>query len=189
MATEHTRAAYDQIAAQYATVNAAMPTELAAAADRFLHLAGPGALVLDLGCGGGWDMAWLVTRGATVVGCDISQDMLQQSCTVSSSPLIQMDMRHLSVRRGQVQGIWCCASLLHLPKRDAPGALAEMGRALAIGGVLFLSIQEGADEGWGRCGYAPVERWFARYSQDEMANLLTETGACCWLQFFASHGR
>jgi ubiquinone/menaquinone biosynthesis C-methylase UbiE len=192
-----TRAAYDQIAARYAQANAAMPTELATAAARFRRLVGPEARVLDLGCGAGRDMAWLERLGLNIIGVDYSSGMLAHALVQANGPLLLMDIRHLGLRDLQFRGVWCCASLLHLPKSEAPQAFAEMRRVLVPGGVLFLSVQLGVGEVWERCSYADAERFFSRYEQSEMAALLSECGfttiqsasnqgsARLWLQFFA----
>ncbi len=197
MSTDQTRAAYDLIAPSYAQVNAAMPAELDAAAARLLELVGPKARVLDLGCGAGRDMSWLERLGFHVTGADYSPGMLAHALLRAIGPLMLMDMRHLGLRDRQFQGVWCCASLLHLPKREAPVALAEIRRVLVPGGVLFLSVQHGAGEVWESCAYADAERFFARYEQSEMAALLAECGFSMlesssgqggerlWLQFFA----
>ena len=74
-------------------------------------------------------------------------------------------------------GIWCSASLLHLPKRDAPHVLAEMRRIVRPGGPLFLVMQEGDGEAWEHGAYgAPVERFFARYRRSEIEALLNTAG-------------
>jgi ubiquinone/menaquinone biosynthesis C-methylase UbiE len=197
MTTNRMQAAYDQIAEEFANVNANMPPELAADADLFLDLAGPGARLLDLGCGAGRDMAWLESQGATVVGSDLSAGMLAQARPRARGSLVQADMRRLPFKTGYLQGVWCCAALLHLPKADAPYALAEMRRVLAPAGALFLSIQEGIGEGWEpttRYG-EPIERFFARYRAEEMAMLLVESGFVIhdhtaesrrWLDFMAT---
>lgn len=197
VSTDQTRTAYDQIAARYAQVNAAMPTELATAAARFRQLVGPEARILDLGCGAGRDTAWLQCLNLNVIGVDYSSGMLAHALVQADGPLLLMDMRHLGLRGRQFQGVWCCASLLHLPKSEARYALAEMRRVLVPGGVLFLSVQQGVGEVWERCSYADAERFFSRYEQGEMAVLLSRCGfttiensanqgsARLWLQFFA----
>jgi ubiquinone/menaquinone biosynthesis C-methylase UbiE len=197
MSTNQTRAAYDQIAARYAQVNAAMPAQLATAAARLRQLVGPRALVLDVGCGAGRDMAWLERLGLNITGVDYSQRMLAYALARADGPLLLMDMRHLGLRSQQFQGVWCCASLLHLPKSEAPLALVEMRRVLVPGGVLFLSVEQGIGEVWEPCTYADTERFFARYEQGEMTALLSECGFATiesssgqgagrlWLQFFA----
>jgi ubiquinone/menaquinone biosynthesis C-methylase UbiE len=160
--TNRMQAVYDQIAEGFATINAAMPPELAAAVDRFLDLVGPGAHVLDLGCGAGRDMAWLENRGAIVVSSDLSMEMLVQARRRARGSLVQADMRHLPFQRGCFQGVWCGATLLHLPKADAPRALTEVHRVLTPEGAVFLSVQEGMGEGWEHTTHdgKPIERFF-----------------------------
>jgi ubiquinone/menaquinone biosynthesis C-methylase UbiE len=177
MVTNRMQATYDRSAERFATVNAAMPPELVAAVDRFLDLVGPGAHVLDLGCGASRDMAWLENRGATVVGSDLSVGMLTQARRRARDSLVQADMRHLPFQKGCLQGMRCCATLLHLPKADAPCTL-EVHRVLASEGALFLAVQEGMGEGWERTTRygEPIERFFARYRAEEMTTLLVEGG-------------
>jgi len=67
--------------------------------------------------------------------------------------------------------------LLHLPKAEAPRALAEMRRVLVPAGVLALTIQEGEGEVWGSEAYGhPVERFFARYSRRDAERMLAGAG-------------
>lgn len=169
--------AYDRIAMDFAATNAAMPAELGMRLDRFLARLGPNARVLDVGCGAGRDMAWMEERGAHVTGVDISAGMLAQARTIVRGPLLQMDMCHLDFSSGSFDGVWCCASLLHLPKAQAPVALNEMRRILAERGVLYVGVQEGEGEAWeSTTPYGAVERFFARYSQDEFVLLLSRNG-------------
>jgi ubiquinone/menaquinone biosynthesis C-methylase UbiE len=170
-------AAYDQLAAAYAEKNAAMPPAYLDLGPRFLALVQPGRAVLDVGCGAGRDLAWLTEHGASVVGGDRSAGMLAQARQHAPVRLLQVDMRSLPFGDDVFGGVWCSASLLHLPKPDAPGALAEMYRVLAPGGPLLLAIQEGDSEGWEPSPYeVPAERFFARYRQDEAEAMLGGAG-------------
>jgi SAM-dependent methyltransferase len=175
------RAAYDRIAPTFAAVNAEMDPAVVELGERFLRLAGRDARasalpVLDLGCGAGRDMAWMEGQGNRVIGVDLSAGMLAEAGTRVRGPLLQMDMRQLAFAEGRFRGVWCMASLLHLPKSEAPVALAEMRRVLAPGGALMISIQEGHGEAWEPSPYGPVERFFARYSLDEAQALLAHAG-------------
>ena len=176
--TNRMQAVYDQIAREFADVNANLPPELLIAADQFLSNIKPSALILDLGCGAGRDMAWFESRGTTTVGSDLSAGMLAQARLRARGGLVQADMRHLPFRAKCFQGVWCCAALLHLPKADIPRALAEVHRVLSPGSTLFLSVQEGMGEGWKRTTRygEPIERFFARYRAEEMTALLVEGG-------------
>ena len=67
------------------------------------------------------------------------------------------------------------ACLLHLPKREAGNAIAEIRRVLKPGGVLYTAMQRGSGEAM----EPPVEssgvqapRFFARYEAEEWASLL-----------------
>ncbi len=157
------RDTYDQIAPQYAAQNVGMPPNLVEAAALFARLLPPGALVLDLGCGAGRDMSWLRGLGLKVVGLDHSAGMLGEARLRVGSGLLLMNMRFPGLRSRRFQGVWCCASLLHLTKLDVPAAVRQMARVLAAGGTLFLSVQEGVGEGWEDCPYARGERFYARY--------------------------
>lgn len=187
--TGRVRAAYDRIAPDFAARNAGMPAEYSdVLGPRLLRAAGRLAApapvrVLDVGCGAGRDMAWLEAQGASVVGVDLSAGMLAQARPRARGPLLQMDMRRLAFASGLFHAVWCSASLLHLPKADAPFALAEMRRVLVPGGVLMVALHAGEGEGWEPSAYAgPVERFFARYTLEEAEALLASTG-------FAVHER
>jgi ubiquinone/menaquinone biosynthesis C-methylase UbiE len=145
-------------------------------------------------------MAWMETQDACVMGINLSVSMLAQERHRVRSELLQGDMRRLPFPDGAFAGVCCMAALLHLPKGDAPTALAEMRRVLAPRGVLHLSLQEGEGETWEQVPYRSesVERFFARYAHDEARALLQhagfailesstgEAGDRSWLQFLAT---
>jgi ubiquinone/menaquinone biosynthesis C-methylase UbiE len=175
--TKRVAAAYDQVAVAYAAKNAAMPPAYLELGPRFLEQLRAGTSVLDLGCGAGRDLAWLSEHGARVIGGDRSTGMLAQARPHGASRLVQLDMRALPFEDGVFGGVWCSASLLHLPKVDAPGALAEMRRVLTPDGPFLLGIQQGEGEGWEPSPYdVPVERFFARYQPDEAEAMLRRAG-------------
>ncbi|MEO7803527.1 MAG: class I SAM-dependent methyltransferase, partial [Actinomycetota bacterium] len=128
-------------------------------------------------------------------GLDLSVGMLSEARRLTGASLIQADMRSLPVRSSTMAAIWCCAALLHLPKREAPTAISEFQRVLRPGGLLFLGVQQGIHD-------APrysqsVVRHFADYLPHEMEDHLrrvgltlvdqstTVTGSVSWLQTVA----
>jgi len=84
-------------------------------------------------------------------------------------------MRRLPVRDEALDGLWVCASFLHIPKRDAPALLAELRRALRPGGVLFISIKRGHGQRWIAHGTGG-QRFFVFYQEDDLDALLAESG-------------
>jgi ubiquinone/menaquinone biosynthesis C-methylase UbiE len=117
--------------------------------EHFESLVGGGARVLDLGCGPGHDAAELVSRGLKVTGLDLSRGLLLEARSHSAlaGSLIQADARQLPIVSYTFDGVWSCASLLHVPKRDVAHAIAELYRVLKPGGILFTSMSEGGEPG------------------------------------------
>jgi ubiquinone/menaquinone biosynthesis C-methylase UbiE len=178
---EVTRESYGQIAPTYAQVNANMSEPLLMFAQKFLELLessfGPNANILDVGCGPGRDMAWFESRNINVTGVDYTQAMLELARTIVRGSLVQADMRKLPFEAHSVDGIWCNASLLHLPKTDSPTALLEFKQILKPNGILFLAVQEGEGENLEtRKVYGENQRFFARYSIAEMTGMLEVAG-------------
>ncbi len=198
MSASITRQTYDQIAPDFAAHNAAMPENLARAAERFVELLGKGTRVLDVGCGHGRDSVWLASRAITPIGVDLSSGMLWQARANGVRDLAQMDMLSLGLRDQSFDGVWCCASLLFLPKQLAPVALAEFHRLLTHNGVLFIAVQEGAGEGLEVSSFSAYLRVFiARYQMDQVEQMLEQNGfriierarypdSKTWLHFFAT---
>ena len=194
--TQHT---YDHIAPEFARINATLPQNLLAAMQRFIALVGDSASVLDLGGGTGRDSVCMQSRGLNVVCADFSTGMLSRAKTIGVKHLVQMDMRAISFCDHRFQGVWCCASLLHLPKQSVPGVLTEIHRVLVPRGALFLAVQHGTSEGYEANPYHgnTLERFFARYDESEIQNILhthsfgvmdssvVDAGVKRWLQIHA----
>ncbi len=173
--TQLTTASYDRIAADYAAGWARRADPMVMARARFAARLGPGARVLDVGCGPGGDLAALRGLGFRASGFDRSRGMLAQARQWSRLPLLLGDMRALPVRAGVLDGLWCCAALLHIPKHDSYAVLAEFWRALRPGGVLYISVKQGAGDRWHDDGDA-LQRYFVFYQPTELDELLSLGG-------------
>jgi SAM-dependent methyltransferase len=173
--TQITSATYDQIAADYAARSpGAAPETLATIRERFAALLAPGARVLDVGCGPGWEAARLRALGLCAYGLDRSHGMLAEA-RAWNVPLLLGDMRALPLPDGALDGLWICASFLHIPRRDGPAVLREFRRALRPGGALYIGVKEGDGERWIEHS-AGRQRFFVFYQTDELEALLTANG-------------
>lgn len=166
---------YDLIACEFARQNPVAAPEVAERLDELAASVPAAGVVADVGCGPGRDVMMLRARGLRAVGFDLSPGQLRAS---GVPLLVQADMRQLPLRTGAVQGIWCWAALMHLPRRALPQALGEFARIVCSGGSLVMSIAEGDGEGfeaatpYGSDG----RRWFTRYREPELTAVLTAAG-------------
>lgn len=69
--------------------------------------------------------------------------------------------------------VWASASLLHVPRRDLPGVIARIHRALKPGGLHFASYKSGEAEGRDRFG-----RYFNHLAGVELESIYRE--AAVW---------
>ena len=145
---EKTIATYDDIASRYYDLwhdRSAIQEHL----DRFSAMLHAYSLqhdiVIDVGCGPGFDSAILMEKGLKVIGIDLSFGMLQVGRKRFPVPLVQADMLALPLAP-RVGGLWVSASLLHLCREDAICAIRNFANRLLPGGLLYLSLKAGNGE-------------------------------------------
>ena len=112
---------------------------------RFLQYLKPGTLILDAGCGSGRDSKFFMESGYRVVAIDGSEKI----CRLGSKYLGQevQCRRFEEIDEKKVyDGIWACASLLHVPHEILPKVIARLIAALVDGGVLYASFKYGEEE-------------------------------------------
>jgi SAM-dependent methyltransferase len=127
----------------------------------------PSGSVLDLGCGAGYDLAALRSRGHSAIGLDYAAPIAKIAKATSEAPVVVADMRIIPFGGAVFNGIWASASLLHLPRDDLPLALSEIKRVLKPGGLLFASVKKGAGDFRDANG-----RFFALYERDDWQQAL-----------------
>ncbi|AOP45500.1 class I SAM-dependent DNA methyltransferase [Streptomyces lydicus] len=169
-----TRETYDAIAAAYARRWRSTPAAVTAEADRLAGLLPAGAVLADIGCGPGHHTRLLRERGFRATGFDLSREMLAAGGVPG---LVQADMRALPLAPSAVDAVWCVAALLHIPRPEVPGVLAEFARVVRPGGRLVLSLAEGDGEDWEAVPYAPeLRRWYVRHRLAPLTGLLADAG-------------
>ncbi len=146
--------------------------------------------VLDAGCGPGRDARALADYGLPVLGVDLSQGMLDEAGARTPRRLRSgairyalMDLRRLDLPDKSCRGVWCSASLLHIPVRTAPRAMAELARVTRPGGpvAIFLKARREDDpaeqmEDYDGATEEGVRRFFARYTEEEARILVAGSG-------------
>jgi len=131
----------------------------------FLSLLPPGAHILDAGCGSGRDSRAFLERGYEVTALDASEAMVELASQHIGRSVLHMSFDQVQFRE-RFDGIWACASLLHVPKRRLPTVLERLSIALKVGGVMYASFKYGEAE------VVRDGRLFSDYNEDSFRRLL-----------------
>lgn len=112
---------------------------------RFQQYLKPGDLILDAGCGSGRDSKFFMESGYRVVALDGSKEMCRQASAYLGQEIQCRRFEEIDEKE-VYDGIWACASLLHVPYELLPKVIARLITALVDGGVLYASFKYGEEE-------------------------------------------
>ncbi len=135
---------------------------------QFLPLLPTGGTILDAGCGSGRDSLAFIQRGFAVTAFDASHQLAalataHTGLTVSTGRFLDFESTQL------FDGIWACASLLHLPYCQLTDNLNHLAQYLTKDGYFYCSFKygEGETERGGR--------HFTNFTQASLNQLLAKT--------------
>ena len=137
--------------------------------DRFLAQLVAGACILDFGCGSGRDTKYFLERGYAVEATDGSKELCKLASEYTGISVKQMLFDELEAVE-KYDGIWACASILHLGWADLVVVMRKMVRAVKGEGVIYTSFKYGHFTGE-RNG-----RFFTDLDEEGLARLLKEVG-------------
>jgi SAM-dependent methyltransferase len=176
-ATRHNQAAYDQIAGLYAARQVERERGFRDLKAAFVARLPRVADIADLGCGPADDGALFAQAGHHVIGIDRSAGMLAYAARALSGLVLQADLRRLPVASQSIDGIWCCAALLHVAHDQTMAALREMRRILRPDGCLALVTAAGQGARLEPVPYAPgTQRWFFYRGAVQLEEQLRDAG-------------
>ena len=132
------------------------------ARQRFLACLPAGAAILDFGCGSGRDAKAFLELGFSVEASDGSEELCRRASELTGIPVKRMLFSELSAA-DRYDGIWACASILHLPRPELSCVLGKIVAALKKEGVLYCSFKYGTFEGM-RSG-----RYFTDFTDETLA--------------------
>ena len=144
MSDNNTLDYYNQHTADF--VNTTQNVDFHEIQELFLSFLPAKAKILDFGCGSGRDTKYFLENGFKVDAIDGSLEL----CKLASK-FTGIDVKHMYFQdlceKEKYDGIWACASILHLNMKDLKDVFLKMITALKFNGVIYTSFKYGNLEG------------------------------------------
>jgi mutator protein MutT len=134
----------------------------------FLELLTPNSLILDLGCGSGRDSRFFLDQGHRVVAIDPVDTIAECAAQYLGHPVRVQKAEEID-EIDTYDGIWACASLLHIPRSRIAATLKIISNALKPQGIWYMSFKQGETENQDR-----KQRFFNNYSLPAINQVLAQ---------------
>lgn len=160
--------------------------DMTALRDRFLA-ALPGKTtnttrILDAGTGSGRDARAFREMGYQVNAFDASPAMVKAACDYTGTPVRQMRFEDFAWEHA-FEGIWACASLLHVRRPDLPAVMRRLANHLVPESVLYASFKFGTED------RTKDSRHFTDMTEETLSGLLDECPALRQVETWRSSDR
>lgn len=154
--------------------------------DIFLDYIPTNGRILDFGCGSGRDTKYFLSKGYDVDAIDGSIELCKIASEHTGISVKQMLFEELDVAE-EYDGIWACASVLHVKKEQLPDVIQRIANATKKNGTVYLSFKYGNFEGVknGRYFTYLIEESF----EDILHNIPTLTIDKLWITADVRAGR
>ena len=126
--------------------------------------------IMDLGCGAGSAALYFAQKGYRVLAVDGCEELCDYTHLRAGCPVRAIRFEELDYE-DSFDGVWACASLLHLRKPELPKVIRRIRRALKKDGVFYASFK-----------YGNLERYkngrvFSDMTEESLRNLISEAGS------------
>lgn len=134
---------YNQNAQSFS--DSTLNVDMSALYAEFLPLIPKHGHILDAGCGSARDAMYFKQQDFTVSAFDASPELAKLASNYLQQAVEVKAFQQLNCTN-KYDGIWCCASLLHVPKVELPQVFLKLQNALKPNGVLYVSFKYGTQE-------------------------------------------
>lgn len=163
MLDKYTLFYYDRNAEQYYQNTVSL--DLSDNLDRFLSHLPAAPHILDFGCGSGRDTKAFMEKGCQVDAVDGCGTLCRLASEHTGIPVRYMLFEDLSAI-SEYDGIWACASVMHLPNDELQTVMDKMMTAVKPGGLIYMSFKYGFSSEW------KDERHFTKMTEERLADLI-----------------
>lgn len=133
---------------------------------RFLPLLREQARILDVGSGSGRDACYFQDQGYKVTALEPSKNLCMEIRKVFSGEIICSDIQSYQPEE-RYDGIWACASFLHLQEKEVLCFFERLDLYLKNNGIIYLSGKNGIPTGEAADG-----RYFLEFTEDLLEKIL-----------------
>ncbi|MBD5411251.1 MAG: class I SAM-dependent methyltransferase [Treponema sp.] len=139
-----TIAYYNQNATSFTTDT--LTADMTFLQDKFISYLPANSFVLDFGCGSGRDTKYFLSKNLKVKAIDGSEKMCEIAHKNTGIEIEHVLFSNFECEENCFDGVWACASILHLPPTDLPIVLKKLEIALKSNGILYASFKYGEND-------------------------------------------
>ncbi len=158
---------YDENAKEF--IKRTIKLDMSYSAEEFLNFVVDKGRILDLGCGAGRDSLYFKLQGYDVYAMDGSKAMVDYVKKNLGERVKWATFEEFETTLS-FDGIWACASLLHVSEEDMPKIVRKYRDFLNPEGVFFMSFKKGNER------YALNGRSFTCYEEDSLREMIQKAG-------------
>ncbi|WP_052607440.1 bifunctional 2-polyprenyl-6-hydroxyphenol methylase/3-demethylubiquinol 3-O-methyltransferase UbiG [Bacteriovorax sp. BAL6_X] len=113
----------------------------------FLGCVKLGGTILDIGCGPGRDLKYFTEHGYKAQAVEPSHKLAQFAREHSGCVVHEGLLQDVEFEGEKFDGIWACASLLHVPTNELSSVFKKIATIMHDGAVFYCSFKHGEFEG------------------------------------------
>ncbi|MEZ9419649.1 class I SAM-dependent methyltransferase [Vibrio breoganii] len=132
---------YNQNAQQF--FDSTIDVEMQSLYEKFLPLIPTGGRILDAGCGSGRDSKAFLDKGFKVDAFDASAELTKLATELTGLEVTQTTFLEFQSEPATYDGIWACASLLHVPEEELPKTITHLLQFLKPHSLFYASFKLG----------------------------------------------
>ena len=125
--------------------------------------------ILDIGFGSGRDSLYFISQGYNVYAIDPEEAFVEHGKEIGLKNVFLMKAEDINYAN-MFDGIWACASLLHVQSNNLNNVFKRCAKALKKNGVMYVSFKYGEFEG------TRNDRFYLDLTKDELSKYLIGSG-------------